>query len=163
MPQSKSLRRLLRVRQLVEEQRRAELEESIGALRRLQRAQESVTERRLRGGQLIDQSARQGQELDRIVGLAETSLATAQGASLDAMIQDAEQESALQRELYLEKRVERRQAEALLDERWRLETQQNERREQQSLDDWRELRRAVARAQKKAASHAGGRDPKAPS
>jgi hypothetical protein len=138
---SKSLRRLLAVRALAEEQRRAALEAALGAERRLEAALEQAGVRNRRGRRLVEESARSGQTTDRLAGVEETRGAESQAAALEGLIEAAREQTAQQRQSYLDKRIERRQAETLLEEAAARERLEQERRAQQSLDDWGQSQR----------------------
>jgi hypothetical protein len=136
MAVSRSLRRLLRVRELEEEQCRLALESSTGSLHRLQHALEATVERNRRGRRLIESSVQSGELPDRLAGLEEMRAAGRHGAALTPRIANAELDVAALREEFLAKRVERRQAETLIAEIEARDSIEAGRRSQQSLDDW---------------------------
>jgi flagellar biosynthesis chaperone FliJ len=130
------MRRLLRIRELEEEQSRLALESAMGDVHRLEHARVAGIERDRRGRQLVHASIRSGEFRDRLAGLEESRAADRIELVLAPRIADAEQEVSSAREDYLSSRVERRQAETLIEEAEARETADRERRSQQALDDW---------------------------
>jgi flagellar biosynthesis chaperone FliJ len=136
MAVSRALRRLLRIRELEEEQGRLALESALGELHRLEHALESTIERKHRGRSLVLSTANTGQLTDRLAGLEETRSAVLHAAALKPRIDGMGVEVAGRRQEFLSKRVERRQAETLIAETEAQEAIEDGRRGQQSLDDW---------------------------
>jgi hypothetical protein len=136
MAVSHALRRLLRIRELQEEQSRLALESTLGELHRLQHALAATVERERRGRSLIQASAQTGELPDRLAGLEETRSAGLHAAALGPRIDGMEEEVTDRREAFLLKRVERRQAETLIQETEVREAIEDGRRGQQALDDW---------------------------
>lgn len=136
MAVSRALRRLLRIRDLEEEQCRLALESSAGELHRLQSALEASFDRDRRGRRLLEAGVRGDQLPDRLAGLEEMRSAVRFAAALEPRIEAMEEEVALRREEFILKRVERRQAETLIRETEAREEVENGRRSQQGLDDW---------------------------
>jgi predicted GIY-YIG superfamily endonuclease len=136
MAVSRALRRLLRIRELEEEQRRLMLESSLGELLRLQGALTATFEREREGRSLVQDSARTNQLPDRLAGLEEARAADRTVFVLEPRIAVKEEEVTAHRQEYLLKRIERRQAETLIQESEAREAIQADRRGQQSLDDW---------------------------
>jgi hypothetical protein len=136
MAVSRALRRLLRIRELEEEQGRAALERTIGDLTRLTNAQAATVERGQRGRRLVGSSAVTGEFTDRLAGLEETRAAERLALALAPRVANANREVANMREDYLEKRVERRQAETLIEEAEARDAIDDERKSQEALDDW---------------------------
>ncbi|MGA7342749.1 MAG: hypothetical protein WBE72_01930 [Terracidiphilus sp.] len=149
MAVSRTLRRLLRVLNLEEEQTKIALESALGEVKRLEAALEAASERGRGGRRLVSASALSGELADRVAGLEETRAAQRKTAALGPQIEDAEQEAAARRDLFLLKRVERRQAETLIQEAEARDAIEAGRRGQQSLDDWflNRLRHAGAEAE----------------
>ena len=114
MAVSRALRRLLRIRDLEEEQCRLALESSIGELNRLQSALANTAERDRRGRRLVHASAQTGELQDRLAGLEETRAADRIVAVLEPRIEAMEAEVAERRRGFLAKRMVRRQAETLI-------------------------------------------------
>jgi hypothetical protein len=149
MAVSRTMRRLLRVLALEEEQRQSVLESAVGELRRLERALDSAAERERGGRRLLAASAASGELTDRVAALEETRAAKRRAATLRPWIEEAAEEVLELREAYLAKRVERRQTETLLQAAEAAKALEDARRSQQSLDDWylnRRNRKPVAQA-----------------
>ena len=140
MAASRALRRLLRIRDLEEEQSRLALESSLGELSRLQEALRATVDRERQGRRLIESSARTGELPDRLAGLEEAHAVDRLFAVLAPRIAAKEEEVAMRRREYLLKRVERRQAETLIENAEAEETVEAARRGQQVLDDWYSVR-----------------------
>ncbi len=75
MAVSRALRRLLRIRELEEEQSRLALESALGELNRLEASLAAAVERERRGRRLVKASAQTGELPDRLAGLEETRAA----------------------------------------------------------------------------------------
>jgi len=136
MAVSRTLRRLLRVVNIQEDQSRLALESAVAELRRLERSLAATGDRARSGRQLVVSSARSGELPDRLAGLEETRAAKRRAAALAPRIAAAELDVASLREAYLAKRVERRQAETLIRETEARDAVIEGRHSQQSLDDW---------------------------
>jgi flagellar biosynthesis chaperone FliJ len=136
MAVSRALRRLLRIRNLEEEQGRLALESAVGDLNLLEHALWATIERDRRGRRLIEASARSGQLPDRLAGMEEMRAAIRFTEALTPRIEAAKEEVADLREEFLAKRVARRQAETLIEESEARDAIDAGRRGQQSLDDW---------------------------
>jgi flagellar biosynthesis chaperone FliJ len=154
MAASRALRRLLRIRDIEEEQSRLALESALSQLNRLEHALAATAERDRRGRRLVDASARTGELPDRLAGLEETRAAGRHAAALAPRIGDAELGVAARRREFLLKRVERRQAETLIQEAEARDAVEAGRREQQALDDWfrNRLHREEAQAEPSASA-----------
>ena len=136
MPVSRSLRRLLHIRNLEEEQGRLMLESALGDLRQLENALESTVKRAHSGRRLVGASVHSGKLEDRLAGLEETRSASLHAAALGPAIDGMGEEVTDRRQVFLSKRVERRQAETLIIESEAREAIEAERRSQQSIDEW---------------------------
>jgi flagellar biosynthesis chaperone FliJ len=136
MAVSHALRRLLRIRELQEEQSRLALESALGELHRLEHALAANFERERRGRSLVQASAQTNQLTDRLAGLEETRSAILHAAALGPRIDGLGEEVTDLRKEFLAKRVERRQAETLIRETEAREAIVDGRHSQQSLDDW---------------------------
>jgi hypothetical protein len=136
MAVSRALSRLLRIRNLEEEQRRLVLESAMGERDRLQRALDAAAQRESRGRRLVEASARSGELPDRLAGVEETRLAVRHAEVLEPRIAEMELEIAELRQEFLSKRVERRQAETVIEEGEARDAVVAGRRSQQNLDDW---------------------------
>lgn len=135
MAASRALRRLLRIRDLEEEQSRLALESALGELSRSEQALAATLERGRQGRRLVEASVRSGQFLDRLAGLEETRSALRHAAALEGRINAMEEDVAALRLEFLGKRVKRRQAETLIQETEAREAVAAGRRAQQALDD----------------------------
>lgn len=133
---SRAMRRLLRVRDLEEEQSRLALESAVGDLHRLEAALGAAQQRERRGRRLVQTSAQSGELPDRLAGLEETRAGARHAAALTPRIAEAEAEVATLRQEFILKRVERRQAETLIQETAARDALEEERRGQRALDDW---------------------------
>lgn len=136
MAVSLALRRLLRIRDIEEEQSRLALEASLGDLHQLQYALGATVERNRLGRRLVRSSASSGELTERLAGLEQSRAADRQELVVGARIRDVELKVASLREGYLAARVERRQAETLIEEAAARDAQDSERRGQMALDDW---------------------------
>jgi phage protein D len=136
MAVSRALRRLLRIRDLEEEQHRLALESALGELHSLENALVATTARARRGRELVHASANAVECTDRQAGLVETSTARRHALVLRPRVASAEESAAGLREEFLEKRVERRQAETLIQETEARDAIEAGRHGQQGLDDW---------------------------
>lgn len=141
MAVSRSLRRLLRIRNLEEEQSQRALESALGEFSRLENAFTTTVERQLRGRKLVEASARTGQLPDRLAGLEETRSAGRHALMLEPKITAGKEEVAARRQEFLLKRVERRQAETLIQKTEARDAIEADRHVQQTLDDWYNSRR----------------------
>lgn len=141
MAVASALRRLLRIRELEEEQSRLALEAASGNLHRLQNARAANIERERSGRRLVQASARSGEFRDRLAGLEETRAADRLEVVLTPRIAGTEQEVSGLREDFLFSRVERRQVETLIEEAVARDTVDADKRSQQALDDWFRNRR----------------------
>jgi hypothetical protein len=133
---ARALRRLLRIRELEEEQSRLALESALGDLNRLRQARTAAIDRDRRGRRLVEASVYSGEWPDRQAGLEESRVANRSALALAPLIEDAELDVVSMREAYLASRVERRQAETLIQEAEAREALEAERKSQQGLDDW---------------------------
>lgn len=136
MAVSRALRRLLRIRDLEEEQCRLALESAVAELHRLEQALAATADRKRRGRSLVHTGVERNQLPDRLAGLEEARAADRLVAVLNPRIEAMEAEVAARRQAFLMKRVERRQAETLIEETEAREAIVVDRRTQQSLDDW---------------------------
>lgn len=136
MAVSRALRRLLRVLDLEEEQRRTALASAQAELGRLERTLKAAGERERSGRRLVTASARTGELSDRLVGIAEVHAAEHRTRVLEPRIADSEEEVAERQAEFLAKRVERRQTETLVEEAEAREAALAQRRGQQTLDEW---------------------------
>lgn len=145
MPVSRSLIRLLRIRNLQERQSRVELESALAEVHRLEQALAAAKQRGQRGQRLVIASTHSAEVVDRMVdriaGLTESHAAERHANALGPRIADAEQNAEELRQHFLERRVERRQAETLIAEQKASDAIDAQRRGQQTLDDWHGARK----------------------
>jgi flagellar biosynthesis chaperone FliJ len=151
MAVSRALRRLLRIRDLEEEQARLALETALGEQHRLEQALASASGRERGGRSLVSASARSGELPDRLAGLEETRAAGRLTVVLTPRLIEADEEVVALREDYLAARVERRQAGTLIEEAKARDALDFDRRSQQGLDDW--FRNRLHRAEQQAGRH----------
>lgn len=142
MAVSKTLLRLLRIRELEEDQRKLALEAELSRLHRLDVALEISNARRQRGRALL----RTGDAEDRLAAVVEIEAADREASVLESHRIEAEREAQRLRTLFLEKRTERRQAEGLIETAQSREETQERQRAQQRLDDWHASRRTIVGA-----------------
>jgi hypothetical protein len=140
MTVSRAMRRLLRVRDIQEEQSRLALESATGELRRLEDAMQATVSQDRRGRMLVGSSAKSGELPDRLAGLEETRTAVRFRAAVAPRVTAAQFEVSALREEFLAKRVDRRQAETLIEESEARDAIDRGRRSQQALDDWHRFR-----------------------
>ena len=136
MAVSRALRRLLRIRDLEEEQSKLAMEAALGELNRMENALTATGERSRRGRRLVLHSAVTNQSIDRMAGLAEVQAAKLHAELLTPRIEAKSDEVTELRQAYLAKRIERRQAETLISEAEARDELEAGRRGQQALDDW---------------------------
>ena len=147
MPVSRSMRRLLRIREIEEEQCRLALESALGELNRLEHALAATVEQDRRGRRLVAASVRGGELLDRLAGMEETHAADRLATALAPRIAETAQDVAALRQKFLGKRIERRQAETLIGVAEAQDAVVAGRREQQGIDDWYRSRMRSAKAE----------------
>jgi hypothetical protein len=138
---SKSLERLLRIRDLQEEQQRLALESAAGKLRDLEAARQAAGEMERAGRAWIGASVQTGVVADRQGGLVQAISGRRRAELLAQHIERAEAETKRLHEAFLEKRVERRQAETLVSECEARNVIESNRRSQRAVDDWHGLRK----------------------
>src|ERR1700749_796064 len=134
MPISEALRRLLKVRDLEEEQYRAALESAIAEEHRLENGFAAARLRQRSGRRQITQDT--GICADRIAGLVEQEAGRRAAAVLARRVAEGKRRVAQIGELYLAKRVERRQVEGIVQKAEATSEVESDRRTQQSVDEW---------------------------
>jgi flagellar export protein FliJ len=135
MARTHGLFRLLRVRQLEEEDCKTALNSALTELNRLFRALKNAAEREQQGRMLLLEGIRACVLPDRLAGLEEVRAARALQRALIAKIEAAEQVVDECRARYTEKRIQRRQVESLLESAKAKDAEQTSRRTQEELDD----------------------------
>ncbi len=136
MPLSNSLRRLLRIRVLQEEQERLALEAALSEADRVRSALEFCAQRGKDGRLVLTSGAQSGELTDRIAGLEEIKLADHAREALQVRVAEVERKAVILRENFIASRTLRRQTETLVEEREKRTEREEERRRQQDLDDW---------------------------
>ena len=137
---ARALRRLLRIREIEEEQSLQALEKTMAELHRLRQALAAASARERRGRTLVSESAQTGETVSRLAGIEESRLAARQAVALRSWIAEMEIEVAERRQKFLSRRVERRQVETLLQEAAARQAVEYERHAQQALDEWHRSR-----------------------
>ncbi len=135
MPGSRSLRRLLEVLRLQEEQARRAWAEAAAQKQSLRDARERAGARERSGRRLVAASAHSGALADRVAGLEEVRIAHRIDAMLAPRLQAAEEREASARDVFLARRTERRQVELLLEAAERTAAREEKRRAQRAADD----------------------------
>ncbi len=150
MPVSNALKRLLRIRDLEQEQHRRALESALSELRRLEDALERASVRE-RGGRsefaagVLDQNPQFDQDSDQEShakplalqsALVETAIGQNHAQALAPRISRATAQAALRQREFLLKRMERRQAETLIRETEATDAIEATRQGQKNADDW---------------------------
>jgi flagellar export protein FliJ len=136
MAVSKPLERLLRIRDLQEEQHRLALESAAAQLRELEAGRDAAGETERAGRAWVGTSVQTGELADRQGGLVQAAAASRRAELLAQHIARAEATTQQLRETFLEKRVERLQAETLVNESEARSAVESNRRGQRALDDW---------------------------
>jgi len=136
MSVSKALERLLRIREVEEEQHRVSLESALGELHTLERACEAAHESERQGRAWVGASVESGEIADRQAGLVEAEAARKRARVLQPRIAKSEMEAALRRAEFLDKRLERRQAATLIEATEVRDKIESDRRGQRDIDDW---------------------------
>jgi flagellar export protein FliJ len=130
------LTRLLRLRELEEEQSRIRLESAVGDRDRVQEGLARAAEYLTLGRQSFTTAIVNRDALGRTGAVLETEQARQQRLRILPRLQAAEAEVTRQREEYLLRRTGRRQVETLVENEKEMATVEAARRAQQILDDW---------------------------
>ena len=150
MPVSSALKRLLRIRDLEQEQHQRALESALAELRQLEKALEHAAARQQGGRRgfatsVLDQSSDRDQDpnqnsyqkpLELQSALVETSIGKRHALAIAPRISRAVAQAALRRQEFLLKRIERRQAETLIEDTEAADAIEATRKSQKSHDDW---------------------------
>lgn len=136
MAVSRAMGRLLRIREMEEEQSQTALERAVGEQRRLELAKASAKQRERAGRMLLAASTATGELVDRVAGVEQVRSAQRHEEVLQPRLADAERMVGVQRQEFLAKRVERRQVESVVRKHEAEESVETERRTQRELDDW---------------------------
>ncbi len=145
MVPKKVLKRLLRLRELEEEQGRRELELAVLEENRVQQQMLFAGQRLAMGRHHFVEGIARGNGADRAGGVIEVEFSRRQQLLIKPRLEAVEQELARQREHFMTRRAERRQVETLVRDRDKVAAIETGRRAQQMLDDWygRRTERAV--------------------
>lgn len=141
MSASKGLERLLRIREIEEEQRRLQLESALAKRQTLERARETDAHIEKQGRACVRASVFSGALADRQAGLVEAESARKRVPVLATKIAAADKETIERRREFMEKRVERRQAETMIEQAEARDEVESARRSQRGIDDWFGARR----------------------
>lgn len=141
MNRPKTLERLLRIREIEEEQNRLQLDAALAKLESLERARDAAAEKERQGRMLVGASVHSAEIADRQAGLMETETARRRVRILALRIASAQKETLDRRRDFVDKRIERRQAETLVERDDNREKLESDRRSQRSVDDWFGARR----------------------
>jgi hypothetical protein len=136
MGSTRQIERVVRIRQLEEDESRRTLGLALAELAQLKLALCAANQKERDGRSLVAASASSGEIADRIAGMEEARSASRLGLALAARIRTAGDAVALFRKEYLNKRTSRLQAETLAETERVHEAAINLRRGQQALDDW---------------------------
>ncbi len=145
MRPSDTLKRLLHIRELEEEQSKIALEGALAELHRVEAALNAVMERAQNGRRLFGKGVQRCDGIDRLVGLTEIESAERNAVWLEARRHGAELAVAEQREKFLGRQLQRRQVESLVETAERQIEADRSRREQSGLDDWHRMRKRKER------------------
>jgi len=141
VPVSPVMRRLLRIRELQEDESRSRLENALQELRRLESSLAVASEQEKRGRRLIADSARSSDLLERLAGLEQERSAIHAKAFLVEKIATSELHAAARRAEYLATRIELRQVRTLIEKLLLADRRDEARRNQNNLDEWFRSRR----------------------
>jgi flagellar export protein FliJ len=149
MAAKKVLERLLRLRELEEEQNRLELEAAVGDRNRIAQELNAALERRAQGRRSFVAGIGEVDSAQRCGGVLEMEQARRLGQRIAPRLEAAEDEMLRQREKFLVSRTGKRQVETLVEQQRQDEHQLAMRRAQQMLDDWfgRRMPKAASRAE----------------
>jgi hypothetical protein len=149
---SDSLRRLLHIRTLEEEQRKIALDAALAELHRLENALTAMRARERSGRDHVALSSRSCDATDRIAAIVECESARHGAEIIEARIPEAALRVSSAREEYLQKRVERRQVETVIEETRAALDAEAARRAQQGTDEWFSTRRHAHSANRQTAN-----------
>jgi len=130
------LTRLLRLRELEEEQSRIQLESAVGERDRVQEDLARAAEYLTQGRQSFTAGIANRDALGRTGAALETEQARQQRHRILPQLRAAEAEVTRQREEYLLRRTDRQQVETLVENEKKMAAVEAARRAQQMLDDW---------------------------
>jgi flagellar export protein FliJ len=140
MPVPAAMRRLLRVRQVQEEESRAVLEKILRELNSLKAALRAASEWECKGRQIVSESMQSGELRDRLAGQVQEHTARQAKAFLAERIAAAEEQADESRQSYRAACIRMRQVSTLIEKVQGEERLYEARRQQNNLDDWYRLR-----------------------
>ncbi len=158
MPVSKSMRRLLSIREAEEERSQTGMASALAELHRLEAAIMSTRGRARLARALVASSVKTGEVVDRIAGLEECAIADRLAKILADRIDAARKEVERKRQEFLAKRIERRQVETLCDAMKTQDAVEAKRKIQMALDEWHRARKS-GEITKGSASHSNSDRP----
>lgn len=135
----KTLRRILRLRELSEETGRTALEAGMRELARVERVQAAFRDRGRASREAAFEAALAGDAEARVLAEVHWELAEWRRRGLEPLRQERERQADQLRQAFLELRCERRQVELLAEARAAAFEREETRREQQRLDEWFQL------------------------
>jgi flagellar biosynthesis chaperone FliJ len=133
---SASLRRLLSIRELQEEQSEAALASVVHEIAQLRAAQSHAGVRATQARRLLEASVRCDVPSDRWTGLQEEHIAIKLATQLADHVAATEREAETLRTHYLEARMERRQVQTVAQNAEKAVATDAEHKEQRDLDEW---------------------------
>jgi flagellar export protein FliJ len=136
MASSKVLPRLLRLRELEEEQSRAELEASVGVRNRAAAELDRAIQRQNQGRVAFASAIERQNSAERTAATLVLGQVLGQRIEAEEVFAVAESEVELRRDAFLLKRMSRQQVETLVEKQVAQAREQTSRRAQQMLDDW---------------------------
>lgn len=131
-----NLERILRIRELQEEQKRRQLNGALAKLEALHKTREVAVEMNIRGQTLVRASVSSGEITDRQAGIIEAELACRRTRVLAAHILSAQEHTIELRQEFMTTRLERQQVETLVDLQEVREDIESSRSSQKRIDDW---------------------------
>ena len=130
------LSRLLRLRELEEEQSRVELEIAVGKRNRVAEQLAQAVQRQAQGRRNFANGIVERDTTSRTGAVMEMEQARRQQLRIEPRLAAADTEVGRQREEFLARRTKRRQVETLVDQERAMIREEAGRRAQQVLDDW---------------------------
>lgn len=136
MAVKRTLKRLVHLLELEEEQCKTALETAMRQLRQIESALVAAEVRERAGRALVFSSALRNEIEDRLAGLEQSRAALRAQTHLLLRRQKTAEIAEEKRALYLAKRIERRQVQTLVDAAGAREALENRRSTQAALDEW---------------------------
>jgi flagellar biosynthesis chaperone FliJ len=136
MPGKRVLQRLLRIRELREEQSRVELEAAVGQRNRVGEEFMEAKSRETQGRSAFVAGISEDDRIGRAAGMIEMEQARKERPRIATRLEAANAEVERQRDEFLAHRTARRQVETLVSAKQATLRAEAARRAQQTLDDW---------------------------